>query len=58
MVVMAVVARREDFVFYCRVEKIFEYYSFDLDLSGDEMTIYTRKLRRRLNEVEKYTNEN
>jgi len=54
---MLFVARREDCVFYCKQEKIIEYYECDFRVEQRQMVIYTRRFARSLEIIKKCCNE-
>ena len=54
---MLFVARREDFVFYCKQEKIIEYYECDFRIEERQMVVYTRRFARSLEIIKKCYNE-
>ena len=54
---MLYMARREDFVFYLEEEELLEFYSAKIRIDQEKITIYTRRLAKKLRTIKKFTNE-
>lgn len=54
---MLYLARREDFVFYLKEEKLLEFYSTKIRVDEEKITIYTRRLAKKLRTLKKLSNE-